>query len=60
MKRERPLDWAMIIDAEAELADLQSIKQKEIKLMTFCQWLKDERQCDKITEIGMGRGACFA
>ena len=40
----------MIIDAEAELANMQSIKPQEIKLIQFCQGLKDERLYDKITE----------
>ena len=47
MKGERALDWAMRIDAEAELADLQSIKPREIKLMKFCQGLKDDRLYEK-------------
>ena len=51
MKGERPLDWEMRIDAEAELADLKSFKPQEIKLMEFCQGLKDDRLYEKITEM---------
>ena len=41
----------MIIDAETQLADMQSIKPQEIKLMKLCPVLKDERLYDKITEM---------
>ena len=44
MEGKRALDWAMRIDAEGELADLQSIKPQEIKLMKFCQGLKDDKK----------------
>ena len=47
MKGKRALDRAMWIDAEAELADLQSIKPQEIKLMKLCQGLKDDRLYEK-------------
>ena len=33
MKGEKPLEWAMRIDEEAELADLETLKPQEIKLM---------------------------
>ena len=51
MKGERPLDWAMRINAEAELADLQYINPQEIKLINYCQGLKSERLYEKITEM---------
>ena len=52
MKAERPLDWAMRIDAESELADLETLKPQESKLLKFCQELKSEDQLyEKITEI---------
>ena len=41
----------MIFDAEAELADMQSIKLPELKLMKFCQWLKGTMLYVKITEV---------
>ena len=36
IKGERALDRAIRIDAKAELADLESIKPQEIKLIKFC------------------------
>ena len=51
MKGKRALDRAMWIDAEAELADLQSIKPQEIKLMKLCQGLKDDRLYEKNTQM---------
>ena len=42
MKGEKPLAWAMRIDKEGELADLETLKPQEIKLMRFCQGLKAE------------------
>ena len=35
MKGETPLDWALRINAEGELADIQYMKPQEIKLMKF-------------------------
>ena len=52
MKGERQLDWAMRIDAESYLANLQSLKPQEMKFMKLCQGLKSEdRLYEKITEI---------
>ena len=51
MNGEIPLDWAMRIDAEAELADMQSMIPQEIKLMNLCQGLKDESMYAKITDM---------
>ena len=51
LKGEGPLDWAMRIDAEAELADKKLIKPLEFKLMKLCQGLKDKRLYEKITEM---------
>ena len=42
MKGEKSLAWAMRIDKEGELADLETLKPQEIKLMRFCQGLKAE------------------
>ena len=42
MKGEKPLAWAMRINKESELADLERLKPQEIKLMKFCQGLKAE------------------
>ena len=46
-----PLDWAMMIDAEVELADMQSSKPQKFKFMKFCRGLKDERLYEKITAM---------
>ena len=52
MKGKRPRDWALRIDAESDLADLESLKPQEIKLMKFCQGLKsDDILCEKLTEM---------
>ena len=52
MKGEKPLAWAMRIDEEGELANLQRLKAQELKLMKFCQGLKaEDRLYDLIIEM---------
>ena len=53
MKGERPLDWALWVDAESELADLESVKHQEIKLMKFCQVVKSK---DRLYKKNHGNG----
>ena len=52
MKGEKPLAWALRIDNEGELADLETLKPQEIKLMKLFQGLKaEDRLYDLITEM---------
>ena len=52
MKAEKPFAWAMRIDKEGELADLETLKPQEIKSMKFCQGLKaEDRLYSLITEM---------
>ena len=50
MKGEGKLEWAMRIDEVAELADLESIKAQDLKLMKYCQCVKAE---DKLYDLLM-------
>ena len=50
LKGEGALEWAMGIDEVAELADLESIKVQDMKLMKYYQGLKSE---DKLYDLMM-------
>ena len=51
MKGEGYMEWAARINQISELADLDGIKSQDLKLMKFCQGLKQsDRLYDKLME----------
>ena len=51
LKGKKLLDWSMRTDAEAEVADMKSIKRKGITIMKLWHLTKGRRLYDKITEM---------
>ena len=48
---EIPLDWALRIQEQAELGDLEDIRPQELMMMKFCQGFKDQDLQKKICKM---------